>query len=351
MLLLLSRLDQKRSQPFVVVYEAGPLVALLEERNIPTKVFPRPGGAGDLTLILKLATWLKNQKIDLVHVNTLDIRAGMASRIAGCRLIGHLRVIFPFTWVDRLFGRLANRIIAVSTAARDHYAGTPSLANRVVVVSNAAELPEAATRALRDEIELPDTTTLIGAVGRLDPVKGMEYLIAAMPEIVRACPHTHLLIVGAPGPSEEEQAYGRRLQRLASQENISRFITFTGYRKDAQTLISQLDILVVPSVMLHRGSGVQAEGFGRVVVEAMASGTPVVASRSGGLADVIEHEKTGLLVPPESADAIASAVVSLIDSPATRESLVAGGRKAYWSHFTPERHVDDIERIYEQVCA
>ena len=351
LLLLVSRLDRSRAHPSVVVFETGPLVERLEEKGIPVKVIPRPGGLRDITLLVSLIAWLRGQKIDLVHVNTLDIRAGVAARLAGCRLVGHLRVIFPFTWVDRLFGRLANRIIAVSNAAKEHYAGTRSLADRVVVVSNAAESPPAPKRNIRNELGLSDTTFLIGSVSRIDPVKGLEYLIAAMPEIIRACPSAHLLIVGAPGNLEGELIYSQDLKGLTSRENLDSSVTFTGYRKDAPTLISQLDVLVVPSLTLKLASGIQAEGFGRVAVEAMACGTPVVASRSGGLPDVIEHGKTGLLVPAEDASAIASTVITLISSPETRRSLAKHGSEAYTSRFTPERHVDNIERIYNQLCA
>ena len=114
---LLQHLDRARYRPVFLCYGSGALTARLGEMGIPVYTLERGSRIGDLFLAVRMALILRKERVALVHVNSLDIRAGLAARLAGARLLGHLRVIIPFTWVDRIFARMADRIFAVSRAA------------------------------------------------------------------------------------------------------------------------------------------------------------------------------------------------------------------------------------------
>lgn len=352
LLAILNNLDRKRFEPHVIFYEEGQAADKL--RNVASvSVIRRGSYVTDPALIIRLARYIREHDIDLVHVNSLDMRAGIAARLAGSPLVGHLRVIFPFTWRDRLFVRLADKVIAVSNeVVRSICRGSPELKDRFTVIYNCVDAPELTVPAdLRRKYGLPDKARVVGAAGRMDPWKGYEFLIAAAVKVVRERPETYFILAGKPSDGDPaEQSYMRSLRARASSCGIGDHFIFAGFTEDPLGFISGCDVVVVPSYELKvSGSVVKTEGFGRVAIESMAAGVPVIASDIGAFREIISPGRTGLLVKPADGGAISEAIMRVLDDGALRSHLAEEGRKSYETSFTARRQLDAIETLYESV--
>lgn len=346
LLTLVSHLPRDRYRPLVVTCEDGELVGRMRGLGVEVEILRRGPG-----LILRLARLIRQRDVALVHVNTFDLRAALAARLTGVPLVGHLRVIFPFRWPDRLFVRLCDRTVAVSDAARDHFCReAPGLRERFTTIYNAVSLPDPPKVSdLRAELGLSSGTPLVGAVARIDPWKGLDVFVRAAGLIRAHSPDVRFVIAGRPGESPEEIAHEKNLRRLAHDLGLESDLFFLGFRPDGVEVIRQLDLLLVPSLILKAPGGPKSEGFGRVAAEALSVGTPVVAARAGGIPEVLGHGEAGVLVPPGDADALAGAALSLLRDEARRLTLARRGRRRFEECFTVERHVQQIVKVYEEV--
>jgi len=162
-------------------------------------------------------------------------------------------------------------------------------------------------------------------VGRITEKKGVEYLIRAMPDVLKAFPHTKLLIVG-------EGDLRDQLQRLSFQLHLQDAISFTGSipHEELPSYFASADIFIGPSIVAESGD---TEGLGVVFLEALAAGCAVVASNVGGISDVIIHEKTGLLVEQKNPNQIAQAIIRLIEDDNLRKRLIENGQQHVENNF------------------
>lgn len=344
LLTLIARLPRDRYRPRVVTCEGGELVERLRAMDVGVDILRR-GPA----LVPRLARLIRRHESALVHINMFDLRAALAARWAGVPLVGHLRVIFPFRWPDRLFVRLCDRVIAVSDAVRDHFCrDAPGLRTRFTTVYNAVAAPEGPPETdLRAELNLPAGTPLVGAVARIDPWKGLDVFVRAARRIHDERPGVRFVIAGRPGEAPEEVAHGQALRRLTHDLGLDAALCFLGYR-DGADVIRQLDLLLVPSLLLETPGGLKSEGFGRVAAEALAAGVPVVASQAGGIPEILGDD-AGILVPPGDPEALADAALALLRDDGRRETLARRGRERFNARFTVERHVQRITAVYESV--
>lgn len=185
--------------------------------------------------------------------------------------------------------------------------------------------------AVREEFAIPKNAFVVGGVGRLERVKGFTYLIGAARALSESIPDLHVLIAGD----------GAERQRLRTEAAaLGSRVHFTGMRADIARLMAGMDILAVPSLN---------EGMGRVVLEAGASGLPVIAARVGGLPDVVEDGVTGILVPPRNPAALAEALASLASAPERRTAMGAAARRKVVPAFGLEAMVARIEALYEEL--
>ena len=169
-------------------------------------------------------------------------------------------------------------------------------------------------------------------MGRLDPIKGHGTLIDAFPQVLLHRPEARLLLAG---DGELREAYERRAEEL----KIHRRVHFLGWREDVSDLLEAVDLFALPSLN---------EGMGRAALEAMAAGLAVVATRVGGLPLIVDEGKTGLLVPPEDAGALAATIVHVLSSPEMRRAMgEAGRRKA--AAFSDDAMVEKIESLYRRI--
>jgi len=177
---------------------------------------------------------------------------------------------------------------------------------------------------------------VVGMIGRLTPIKGHPLFLKAMAGVTRVFPNVKIQIIGdAPKPQYKEE-----LSLLTRRLGLSHCVEFLGTRYDIPELLSHLSVLVVPSV--------GEEAFGRVVIEAGACGVPVVATRIGGLVDIIEHEKEGLLAPPDDPRILAEAIVRLLKDPALAKDYAAALRQKVEKEFSSELMFQKTLEVYQE---
>ncbi|MFA6216184.1 MAG: glycosyltransferase [Candidatus Omnitrophota bacterium] len=350
---ILKHLDKNRFRPYVICYAEGALVETLKQQGIAVFVFQRGSFFSNFMIIWKLARFIKRYSIRLVHVNSLDIRAGVAAWFAAVPCIGHVRVIYPFSWRDHLFVVLARKLIAVSLSAADSLDKGKKYKAKFSIIANAVEIPEYLPfdRAeLRRQLSIPESALLIGAVGRIHPVKGYEYFIEAAAAVRKGFPDAYFAIFADIHETDpDKKQYLHKLQERVKQLHMEDRFLFPGFRRDILPVIAGFDITVVPSIAIKSALGILTEGFGRVAIESMAMGVCVVASRVGGLAEIIEDGKSGVLVEPGNVVALVEALGALLKDPAGRLTLQQEALKRFKSFYTVSKHIRSIEKVYAEV--
>lgn len=330
---ILKNLDNGAYKARVICYEDGHFPDKLRELGFECAVLRRGSKFWDWILILRLIGYIKKRKIDIVHVNSLDIRAAVAAKLSGAPLAGHLRVIFPFGWPDALFVRLSDITIAVSQAVREAFCREfPDLKSKFTVIPPLIDIKaeETAPVNLREEFNLAGEAKLIGIVGRLDPFKGHDVFLRAAAIIKKRFPKARFFIIGGSlSPDKEEREYFKQIEDLIRRLDLNAEVIFTGFRDDVLRVMAGLDVLVASSRRLSRGRGSVIEGFGRVVPEAMSLGVPVVASASGGLKEIIDPGVNGLLVEPNDYKQTAEAVIFILTNPQKSRQMCEAARERF----------------------
>jgi len=197
---------------------------------------------------------------------------------------------------------------------------------------------------LREEYGIPDGAPIVGVVARLEPEKGHPTLLEAWPRVLAAVPDAHLLVVGEGSRCDDLRAQAEALGLLGSdpsnpRSELGRRVVFTGRRDDVPAVTGALDVAVLPSYR---------EAQGLSILEAMALSRPVVASAVGGIPEVVEDGRSGLLVPPHDRDALARAITRLLLDHPYADLLGRAGRELVHERFCVERMVRAIEAIYDE---
>lgn len=300
-----------------------------------------------------LVRLFREKRYHIVHTHTS--KAGflgrMAAAKAGVPIVvhtphGHIFDGYfpkPVTWfytqLERLAARHTDRFIALThRGIAEHVQQRIGRPDQWLAIfsgiditpfDQAHELRSPARKALG----IQPSDILIGAVGRLEPVKGFTYFVEAAHAVAYAEPRARFLVAGDGSLTKELQQ-----QALPLGDRIR----FLGLRDDVPALMAAMDIFVLPSVN---------EGMGRVVLEAGAAGVPVVAARVGGVPDVVADGVTGLLTPPRDAAALARAIVELARDPKRRAAMGAAGRDFVVPAYSIETMVKEIEALYERLVS
>jgi glycosyltransferase involved in cell wall biosynthesis len=292
----------------------GPVAGQLAERGISVHALDA-SGIKDLGLFNRFVKLLRSEKYDtvfsfLVHANLVAAAASLRTR--GVRFIQSIQTTQPnprwHWWVQRIIHRAAGEVVvpsqSVARCAKER-SGVP--AEKIVIIPNAIDPAEFAELAARDTFTSARPVR-IGFIGRLDPIKRIPDLIRAT-VILDAAAHLHLYGAGA---------QRGRLEQLMRTLQLESRVTFHGAVQRPHDALANMDVLVLPS---------EAEGFGLVLIEAMAAGVPVVATRAPGIRDVVRHGTTGLLVPIGSPEKLAEAIASATDNSALRRKLIILGKE------------------------
>jgi glycosyltransferase involved in cell wall biosynthesis len=293
---------------------------------------------------------------DVIHANS--IRAGMiatpVSRAMRRPLILHVRDCLPDSLLTRtLQSSLAARadtVIAISQHVADAF-DPCGVARRLEVVDNPFDLARIDSRRIaradaRTQLGLSQDAAVLALVGQITPWKGQADAIQALAQVRTTRPSTVLLIVGEPkfvarATRYDNRAYLRALRQLVAELELGDAVRFLGEREDVPEIFSASDVALVPS---------WEEPFGRVVVEAMATGVPVVATAVGGPPEIIRHGVDGLLVSPRRPDALAAAITGLLSDEAGRSAMGRAARVAVVRRFGKDRHAARLAGLYREVC-
>lgn len=289
---------------------------------------------------------IKDRRVDLVHLNNRlsSNRSGaLAARWARTPCLCHVRDFDHLTWFDHWLAKSIGYFAFMSRALEQNLkAVEPSL--RGSVVYDGLELDRFLISQektnTRQELGLNDSDFVVGNVGRLVPWKGQEVFLHALAQIKLQIPNLKALIVGEPDPPTDT-AYFQRLQSLVQQLGLSEIVRFTGFHSDIPALMVALDVLV------HSSSS--PEPFGIVVIEGMAAGKPVIATRAGGVLDIIEDGYNGLLVPVGEDRAMAEAILTLARHQDLAMQLGAEARQHVLKRFTAAQYAQTVQAIYQSL--
>ncbi len=304
----------------------GPLADRLRRRGIGVAVLDWGATATEPLGAARFASLLHSGGYDIVHQHT------------GGRLLTHMaRLLGRSKVVVHVHGRVAE---ARSPALLTHRitAADSVIATSHAVAAHVCAAPVAVTVVYPgiDFEKIPVSTPnqpkmLIGTACRLEPIKGLSYLIDAMALLIEEFPGLRLEIAG-------EGSQRDHLESCCRAADLEEHVRFLGWCDDLPSVMRRWTIFVLPSL---------EEGFGITAAEAMACGIPVVASNVGGLCEIVEDGRTGLLVPPKDACALAKGVSSLLHDRGAAERMAQLGRERVRQHFSAAAMVHDIEQIYD----
>lgn len=253
--------------------------------------------------------------------------------VASRRVDFHLRTNAFSRWKHRQ----VRAFLCASEAIREMLIGQGIEPERAVTVHEGIDLAHvaAAPRAnVHEAYWLPHQAPLAGAVGALVGHKGHRYLIDAAAQVVRAVPDARFVILG------DGELRGA-LERQIADRGLEKHVILGGFRPDVLSLLKGFDLFVMPSV---------TEGLGTSLLDAMACEKPIVASRVGGIPEVVADGQTGLLVPPKDADLLAEAIVRVLKDRSLAASLAAAGAARVREQFSVERMVEETLAVYERLA-
>jgi len=318
----------------------------LRERGVPVTML-RDGHHGSLGTLQDLLRIIRETRVAILHsheffMNTLGL---VASGMTGVPLVAtvHGRNYYADRFrrraAYRLVARLA-RMVAVSEDVRLFLADRIGISHsRITVIPNGVPLNHAPcdkrTSALRESLDLHQRNHVVGVVGSLYPVKGHRYLIEGSPQVIDRFPHVVFLIVGRGGLREELEAHTRQL-------GVASHFRFLGHRDDVSDILAICDIFVLPSL---------SEGMPLALLEAMAAGIPIVATKVGGVPEVIKDGETGILVPPGDGHILAMSIVRLLEDRPFAGKMGTTARESVAHRFSLTRMVQTYQQIYAQLIS
>jgi L-malate glycosyltransferase len=301
--------------------------------------------------ILSLRRTLATIDPDIVHANTL--RAGIvvsASSIGtGRKVVWHIHDKLPhhpLSMLIRIAALLLRpaRVMAVSDSAAKAFRGPFTFRGRVSTIHNGIDLSRfppkgAGGQALRGPLGVPADSFLICAVGQICERKGLIELVAAFEQACAQAPHMHLVIAGDV-VFEHERGYFNTLRLAASAPQIAGKVHFAGHVSDVSGLLQAADLLVLNS---------HEEPFGLVLVEAMSSGTPVLATRVGGIPEIVTDQENGWLVEKADTAGLAKKLVELSQSKALLEKTAQQAQSVTCPQFSLERFHSRLQGFYAEL--
>ena len=286
---------------------------------------------------------LREQRFDVLHTHMFGSNVWGAAIGTACRIPAIVAHEHSWAyegnaaraWIDaNVISRAASRFVAVSAADGERMVSKEGVRpDKVVVIPNGyIPSPASPKGDLRSELSLGDDALLIGIAALLRPEKRLDLLLDAYAEVKAAVPSAHLVIAGD-GPCRGA------LERQASELRVAESTHFLGARSDVDNVLRAADVGALSS---------DREGSPLLVFECMANETPLVATSVGGVPDVIEHDRTGVLVPRRDAGALARGLIGLLSDPGRRAAMAAAGLEAL-SRYTIDATAARFASLYETV--
>ena len=357
---LTQALNANRFTLTVALPGPGPLAEALASRDIRTCFLPfrrlrrslNPLLAGETAWsMVRVAAGLRalcrRERIDILHANsdTAFLYAALCPTPPGVRKVWHSRDLAELGRGGRWLYARADRVIAISEAVRRHLRRYATDESKLVTIHNGIDVahfvPQGGRAATRTALGLAAGTFLIGMAGQLVPGKRHDLFLDMAQRLGVALPDARFLVIGG-DLFGDQPAYAREIERRVRTPELDGKVLLIGPRADVRPLYEALDVLVHPA---------SREPFGRVVAEAMAMGKPVVAVNACGPAEIIRDGADGLLVPADSADALAAAVLRLAQDGALARRLGVAAAARVRDAFSLGLLGERVERLYAELLA
>jgi glycosyltransferase involved in cell wall biosynthesis len=382
MLELIGGLDRSRYTPVVVLYEEKPVTRQLRAQGIPVRIFSKrrlpkehtfqekggyhlvkgyPGVTPILQSVraaltflfetlpaaLRLASVFRQEAPDIVHVcngfrGNLD--AVVAARLCAIPCVVHCKGFDKHSYIERFFAPGVAAAVCMTVAIEDHCRDQQIRAPEYHVIYDGLDLerfrPTRGRDDVREELGISRGAPVIGIVGNIQEWKGQHVLLEAMVAVVRAYPQAVALVVG--GAHRSGRAYADSLRRFVAEHGLTNNVVFTGARQDVPDVMNAMDVIV------H--SSVRGEPFGRVIIEGMSVGRPVIATRAGGVPEFVHDGVDGLLVQPGDAAELSRVLIGLLEDADLRRRLSDGAERAV-QNFSLEHHVEQMTALYDRIAA
>ncbi|MFP6610234.1 MAG: glycosyltransferase family 4 protein [Deltaproteobacteria bacterium] len=381
MLELVAGLDRSVYEPAVLLYEDKPVIKDLVSQGIPVRVFskrrlPKEHALQDragyvrakrapgvtralknlraaLTFLfetfpaaLRLSRFLGEEAPDIIHVcngfrGNMD--AIVAARLRGIPCVVHSKGFDKHGFIERFFAPGVAASVCMTKAIEDHCRRQGIRPPEYNVVYDGLDLdafrPTRSEADVREELGIALSALVVGVVGNIQEWKGQLVLLQAMVEVRKRHPAAVALIIG--GVHRSGLNYSRRLQAFVAENDLEDNVIMTGARDDVSDLMRSMDVIAHTSV--------RREPFGRVIIEGMSVGRPVLATRAGGVPELITDGTDGILVPAGDPAALAEVLIGLFDDRELRDKLGRGALEKVKT-FSVEHHVSEMARIYERVA-
>lgn len=369
---LVTHLDRKRFEPVVMLAQDGELREKLSRIGVEVHVLPLDAGVAEVRkdslvgarglpwgqvaqmarYVWRLSRFFRARGADVVHANSLkaDILGALAARLAGVPVIWHVRDRIAEDYLPgaatrafRLACRFLPSFLVVNSLATLETLHLPSSKRDRVLLNGVVHdgLPPADFEGAMPPAQRSPDAPSIALVGRISPWKGQDIFLQAAAQVVARFPRARFQIIGAPLFGESD--YETEVRALCTRLGLDSNVEWLGFRRDVPDLIAGCDLLVHASKI--------GEPFGQVVVEAMMTSRPVVATKGGGIPEIVLDGETGFLVPMNDAPAMARAIEAVLDSPELARQMGLNGAARARSKFTIGHTASKIEGVYEFILA
>lgn len=342
---LISHMDRDRFHTTVCSLGIGDrLQDKFDRLGIPFVSLERRGRI-DPKLILDVSNLIRREKIDVVMTTLFyaDVVGALASAISPNKAVFSWETISAPEWLltHRLWAyrfamHFCSKVISVSHATARWLVEERGLSkNKITVIPYGVNLEifnHSRNGHLRPELGIPPDVPVVGVVARLHPQKGHEYLIKAARVLADKFKDLKIVLVG-------DGELRAELEQAVVEAGLSATFIFLGFRSDVRDLLSMFDIFVLPSLY---------EGLPNVILEAMATNLPVVATSVDGTVELVDDGETGYLVPPRDPDALVAKIGNLLESADLRRQFGCAGRKKVEEQYSLELQVENFQNLYEQ---
>jgi glycosyltransferase involved in cell wall biosynthesis len=344
--------DRARYEPSVLFFNDGPLVDEAKGLGVGVHVLPRPfrlrNPASIAATVRTVRTLLADEGFALVHscMSYAHLVGGVAASLADVPAVLYQHGPVG-TWLDGAAAAVrCDRILANSayTAAEQDARGWRSRPTTIAPYGIDLSLSPSEQPGLAAQVDalhaLQASAPLIGIIARFDPWKGIDIALMAAAPLLRARRDLRFVVVGGQFRHFHPE-YGATLRALVDREAITEQVIFAGYQSDVRPYLARM------SVLIHAAR--QPEPFGLTIIEAMASGVPVVAARGGGVTEIIDPGKDGLLYKPGDEAELRGALTTLLDDTPLRHSFRSAGLAKVEARYRPATMMRTIEAAYDEL--
>jgi len=365
---LVRGLDRKKFEPIVIFFQQNSLISKFENLGVRTITLGWVGQriqkkrssdrkvsklseiidffTYEVPLAIQIIRIAKTENIDLIHQNLGFERPVMiAASVLRLPQVCHFRHFSTISKSKKWLASSVDAGIFISNAIQKFYLEQSIPFGSSEVIYNPVDIESFVnarrTSKIRKEFGITEKDKLIINIGRITPWKGQFFFLNAIENIIKEYPSTKALIVGETGPSKEDKEYLKILKERVDTSFLNKHIFFTGERDDIAEVMTESDIVV------HSAS--EPEPFGRVIVEAMAAGTPIIATRAGGVAEIIEDGVTGLLVPLKNDFVMTNAIRTLLDSTLYANKLAVKAQDEVSKRYLVSNHVTKVQDLYTNI--